>query len=82
MTCLVADRSGEVNGWSLLDAREEHETANALDQVFCAVSTERLTELGFRIREVGLESKRVRGRVRLTMVIKFFRSSSSLFTSR
>jgi hypothetical protein len=80
---LVAGRSGEVNGWGLLDAREEHETANARDQVFRAVPIEQLTQLRFRVRrELGLEGKRVGGRVRLTKVKMRFSSSSSFSTSR
>jgi hypothetical protein len=80
---LTAGRSGEVTGWSLLDAREEHETANALDQVFCTVPTDPLTKLRFRfrVRESGLEG-RVRGRVRITSVITKFRFSSSFSRSR
>ena len=50
LTCLVTDKSGEVNGWGLLEAREEHEAAKARDQVFCTVSTESLTDLRFRVR--------------------------------
>ncbi len=50
MASLVAGRSGEVNVWADLDARKVHETAKTLDQVFCAVPTELLTDL--RIREL------------------------------
>ncbi len=45
LTCLLAGRSGELNGWSHLDAREEHDPANSLDQVYRAVSSDRLTQL-------------------------------------
>jgi hypothetical protein len=82
LTCMVAGRSGEVNGWSNLDAREEYEGTNAHDQVFCAVLTEQLNDLRFGMRDLGLKGKRARGRVRFTNLNLAVSSPSSLSTSR
>jgi hypothetical protein len=57
----VAGRSGDVNGWGLLDARKEREAAHAPNQVLCALSRENLTDLRLKVKELGLAGKRIRG---------------------